>query len=240
MSMIVPSYRKDYVGETINRIIDGKTVSQFIKPKFDAFTKSNVMSAIVLGNGITRNYPEHKNLLRINSRRLAQSYKLVYACNRAIHEEETYDYYVLKHKVFLARVAQERKPQVYLPNNIFLEFGKYTEYNMIPFVSYLDSGASAAMLAAFDGHKKIFLFGFDGDLGKGWQTLYDDTFPYNENKVDPSLNDWKKHMCEVMSAYKDTNFYRIQSEGQQAPAEWRQLPNFKDVSVREAVLLGDF
>ena len=111
---------------------------------------------------------------------------------------------------------------------------------MLPMVSYLDSGASAAMLAAFDGHQKVFLIGFDGDLGRGWQTLYDDTYPYNENKVDLPLDTWQNNLYEVMSAYKDTKFYRLQSDGQRAPDKWRQLPNFKDVSFRDAVLLGDF
>ena len=236
--MITPIYRKDYVGETVNWIVDGETCSRFIKPLPNAFVKSNSMSAIVLGNGLTRNYPDHKKLLKINSKRLAQSYKLVYACNRAVHEDETYDYYVLKHKSFLIGVKKERRPQVYLPNDIFLE--ATGDYNMLPMVSNLDSGASAAMLAAFDGHQKVFLFGFDGDLGRGWQTLYDDVYPYNENKVDFPLDSWKNNLFEVMSAYKDTKFYRLQSDGQSAPYEWRQLPNFKDVSFRDAVLLGDF
>jgi hypothetical protein len=137
-------------------------------------------------------------------------------------------HYVLKHKSFLIGVKKERRPQVYLPNDIFLE--ATGEYNMLPMVSYLDSGSSAAMLAAFDGHQKVFLFGFDGDLGRGWQTLYDDVHPYYENKVDFPLDSWKNNLFEVMSAYKDTKFYRLQSDGQSAPSEWRQLPNFKDVS----------
>lgn len=238
MSLITPFYRKDYVGETINKLIDGKTYSYFIKPRDDVFVKSNVSSAIVLGNGITRNYPEHKHLLKINSKRLAESYKLVYACNRAVQEEENYDYYVIKHSVFLSGIKPERKSQIYLPNNIFLDY--VSDYNMLPFISYLDSGASAAMLAAFDGHKRIFLFGFDGDLGAGWQTLYDNTYPYNENNADVSLKVWKDYMSDVIKVYSDTQFYRIQSDGQEAPSEWTKFPNFKDVSFREAVLLGDF
>jgi hypothetical protein len=238
MSLITPFYRRDYVGETINRLVDGKTYIYVIKPRINAFTKSNVTSAIVLGNGITRNYPEHKHLLKINSKKLAESYKLVYACNRAITEEQTYDYYVLKHRVFLSGIKKERMSQVYLPNNICLDYS--TECNMLPFISYYDSGSSAAMLAAFDGHKRIFLMGFDGDLGAGWQTIYDNTFPYNENNADVSLKAWKDYMTEVIRAYSDVEFYRLQSDGQEAPIEWQSLPNFRDVTFREAVLLGDF
>ena len=238
MTLFAPFYRTDYIGETINNIVDGKTVSYFVKPRENVFTKSKVTSAIVLGNGITRDCSDNKLLLKINSRKVPQAYKLVYACNRAIYEEDNYDYYVLKHRVFLSNVKKDRLPTVYLPNNIFVN--NMERCNLIPLVSYMDAGASAVLLAAFDGHKKVFMMGFDGDLGKGWQTVYDNTFPYNENKSDFSLDTWKQHLTMVMTAYKDTQFYRLRYDGQQAPNEWRALPNFKDVSMREAVLLGDF
>lgn len=231
-------YRNDYVGETINSLVDGKTISYFVKPRDNVFMPSNVDSAIVLGNGLTRNYADNKFLLKINANKVPQAYKLVYACNRAVHEEENYDYYILRHNVFLANVKKERFPQIYLPNNIFLN--NIERCNLIPMISHLDAGSSAVMLAAFDGHKKIFMMGFDGSLGNGWQTVYDDTFPYNQNNSEVSLAHWKDYMTMVLTAYSDTEFYRIRYDGQQAPDEWRALPNFKDVSMREAVLLGDF
>ena len=155
-----PQYRTDYIGETINRITDGETTSYFVAPRENAFTAPYTDTAIVLGNGITKNYRETKQLLRINANKVAESYKLVYACNRAISDESDYDYYVLKHRVFLGEMPAKRKSQVYLPYDIFLDYKD--DCNLIPYISQFDSGASAAYIACFDGHKKVFLMGFDG------------------------------------------------------------------------------
>jgi hypothetical protein len=240
MELTQPFYRTDYIGETINgySVVTGHPASLFVPPRENVFTKPHTETAIILGNGITRNYPEIQLLLTSNSKKVAEAYKLVYACNRAVHDTTTYDYYVLKHNVFISGVDQSRLSQIYFPYNLFLENRRHC--NLLPYVSHMDSGASAAYLACFDGHKKVFLFGFDGDCGRGYQTVYDDTFPYNESAKTVDYDTWKDYLTEVMTVYKDVEFFRVQSDGQASPNEWKQLANFKTVSVREAVLLGDF
>lgn len=237
MKLYDPQFRTDYVGETINKIVDGETTSYFVAPRENVFVVPQTDAAIVLGNGITKNSKEVQQLLRVNSNKVSESYKLVYACNRAISDEANYDYYVLKHRVFLGEMPANRKSQVYLPYDIFLDYKD--DCNLIPYISQFDSGASAAYLACFDGHKKVFLMGFDGDLGAGWQTAYDGSFPY-DYKGDIDMTTWQYAMYHVMNAYTDTEFYRVQLDGQTAPDLWRSLPNFRDVTVRQAVLLGDF
>jgi hypothetical protein len=239
MSLVTPKYRTDYVGETINYYDDnGKSLSYFVKPRDNVFMKSNVTSAIILGNGLTRNYSEIKLLLKTNANKFAEGYKLVYACNRAVSDEETYDYYILKHSVFMAGVRQERKGQIYLPYNIFMTYKD--DCNILPYISYFDSGASAAYLSCFDGHKKVFLIGFDGDCGNKWRTVYDGTFPYVDQNLEVQLKASHDYLYNVMSVYKDVEFYRIQMDGQESAEIWQSLPNFHTVTVREAVLAGDF
>jgi len=237
MELINPKYRTDYVGETINTVRDGKTISYFVNPRDNIFIPSNVDSAIVLGNGITRGNPQVQNLIGANANKVGASYKLVYACNRAISDPITYDYYVLKHRVFLAETPLTRLNQVYLPYDAFLDYKDTC--NLLPYVSHLDSGASAAYLSAFDGHKKVFLFGFDGYIGT-WRTMYDGRFPYENGDTNIDYKVWDDFMYNVISVYKDTQFYRIQLDGQEAPDRWQALPNFQDVTIRQAVLLGDF
>ena len=192
----------------------------------------------MLGNGLTRNYPDIQLLLNTNAKRVSEAYKLVYACNRAVHDEQPYDYYVLKHRVFMSAVKKERLSQIYLPSDIFLDY-KDLGVNMLPYVGYFDSGASAAYLAAFDGHKKVFLVGFDGDTGRGYKTVYDGTLPYEEQQT-VFYDKWRDYLLNVMSVYQDVEFFRIQMDGQESPPEWRALPNYRDVSLRQAVLFGDF
>jgi hypothetical protein len=239
MPFIKPNYRTDYVGETIVSNRNGESTTYFATPRSDVFTKvGGSTSAIVLGNGPTRNSKEVKQLIRINSNKVAESYKLTYACNRAITEQENYDYYVMKSKAFLAQTPFEKRSQVYLPYDIYIDFQE--DCNLLPYKSYYDAGISAAYLAAFDGHKSVFLFGFDGNVGEGWKTVYDGTPLYGNGITEIDYSKWENHFYEMMRQYYDTKFYRLQLDGQTAPDLWKGLENFKDISMREAVVLGDF
>jgi hypothetical protein len=239
MGFFNTQYRKDYVGETINSSRNGVDVTYFATPRPEIFTKDGgSTSAIVLGNGPTRNSKEVKQLVRINSNKVSESYKLTYACNRAIIEQENYDYYVMKNKAFLAQTPMEKRSQVYLPYDIYIDFQE--DCNLIPYKSHYDAGISAAYLAAFDGHKTVFLFGFDGDLGGGWRTVYDGRPPYGDGITEVDYLKWQNQMYEVMRQYNDTKFYRLQLDGETACDQWKLLSNFKDVTLREAVVLGDF
>jgi hypothetical protein len=238
MSLTVPVYRKDYIGENINYIIDKKTVSQFIEPHENVFAKTNPTSAIVLGNGLTRNYADIKLLLKINSRKLPDGYKLVYACNRAVEDEENYDYYILKQETFMSMAPTNRFSQIYLPNDIFPKYKD--KCNLIPYINYFDSGATAAYLACFDGHKKVFLFGFDGDFGTGWRTVYDGRDPYTKENTQANVELSQQYLFNVMETYKNVDFYRVQMDGAEPPASWNSLRNFHNVTKRQAVLAGDF
>lgn len=240
MELTQPLYRTDYVGETINGYskTTGKPSSVFVKPRENLFIPPFTKNAIVLGNGITRNYPEVQLLLTTNARKVAESYKLVYSCNRAVHDETSYDYYVLKHRVFLANIPRDRIPQIYLTPEIFIDYKQ--NCNLLPYIHWLDSGTSAAYLSCFDGHKRVFLFGFDGDCGRGYQTVYDEFYPYNENAKTVDYDTWVNGLYTVMNTYREVFFFRVQIDGQETPVAWKNLPNFRTITVREAVLLGDF
>ena len=230
-------YRTSYTGEEINDM-KGEPVSYSVTSRPNVFTAPFTDSAIVLGNGLTRNDPGIQKLLNVNSKKVAEAYKLVYACNRAVEDEMNYDYYVIKNRIFLANIPSTRVNQTYLPYDIFLDYS--VNYNLIPHVSYFDAGASAAYLACFDGHKKIFLMGFDGDYGNGFKTVYDGTDGYGDGTGTVDYASWVMYLERVMYIYSNVEFYRVQMDASAAPPAWLNLPNFKNVSFREAVMLGDF
>jgi hypothetical protein len=239
MPVNTPDYRTDYVGETIHSNRNGESITYFATPRPNVFTKvGGSTAAIVLGNGPTRNSNEVKQLIRINSNKVAQAYKLTYACNSAIIEPENYDYYVMKSKFFLTQTPMEKRQQVYVPYDIYIDFQE--DCNLIPYKSYYDAGISAAYIAAFHGHKQVFLMGFDGDLGGGWKTVYDGRPHYGDGTTEIDYSKWQNYFYEVMRQYADTQFYRLQLDGQCAPDLWKNLDNFRDVTMREAVVLGDF
>jgi len=239
MTLLAPTYRNDYIGENINGYnTEGEPYSIFVPPRPNVFIQPSTNTAIVLGNGRSKNIDQVKYLLEINSKKSAEGYKLVYACNKAINDDMAYDYYVLRHRVFMSNISQDKLTQVYLPADIFLDYKDQT--NLIPYVNHgFDAGAMASFIACFDGHKKIMLVGFDGDLGNGYKTAYDSEFPYSE----PDLAEWSKwqdYLYHIMKIYKDVEFFRLAYECQAAPAKWLTLPNFKDCTMRDFVLAGDF
>jgi hypothetical protein len=239
MDIKQPYYRKDYIGETINGYKDdGTPFSVFVPPRENVFSKPSTEYAIVLGNGPTKNYKDTQYLLKTNASKVSQGYKFVYACNKAVNDTEIYDYYILRSRIFLSNIPSERLDSIYLPTNIFLDYKD--RCNLIPFRSYYDAGTSAAHLAAFDGHKKVFLFGFDGDMGAGYQSVYDGQLPYISDHREVDFTKTFKYLYEIALAYRDVNFYRLKIDGQKAPDYLLSLPNFKDCNVREIVLAGDF
>jgi hypothetical protein len=238
MTIITPKYRTDYIGENINGYdTDGNSYSLFVPPRENMFITPKTDTAIVLGNGVTRSYQQVQYLLHVNSKKVSEGYKLVYACNKAINDPMTYDYYVLRHRVFMSSVPDERLSQIYLPSDIFLDYKD--QANLIPFLTGYDAGSTAAFIACFDGHKKVMLTGFDGDRGSGYETVYDGEFPYT-NPEDADFNKWQVFMYDVMKSYKNVEFYRLQIDGQSAPPLWKSLPNFRDCNIREFTLAGDF
>ena len=112
MTLLAPTYRNDYIGENINGYnTEGEPYSIFVPPRPNVFIQPSTSTAIVLGNGRSKNIDQVKYLLEINSKKSAEGYKLVYACNKAINDDMAYDYYVLRHRVFMSNISQP-KPQV--------------------------------------------------------------------------------------------------------------------------------
>ena len=238
MTILTPKYRTDYIGESINGYeADGEPYSLFVPPRPNMFINPKTPAAIVLGNGVTRSYSQVQHLININSKKVSEGYKLVYACNKAINDPITYDYYVLRHRVFMSYVPDDRLSQIYLPSDIFLDYKD--QANLIPYLNGYDAGSTAAFIACFDGHKKVLLVGFDGDRGAGYETMYDGEFPYT-NPEEADFNKWEAFMYDVMKSYTDVEFYRLQIDGQVAPPRWQALANFRDCNIRDFVLAGDF
>ena len=150
-------YRRDYKGEPLTYDEGDQLISLFVNPRQFPYDR-NVSTAIVLGNGISRLQPDIQLLLNQNNKRVAEGYKTTYACNAAYRDTKA-DYYIFKDNLFFAEKYQMDYSRIFLPNNYWIN---YRDCNLIPYFWYMDSGSTAAYMAAFDGAKKIFLFGFDG------------------------------------------------------------------------------
>ena len=229
-------YRRNYTGEPIYYVEDGVQKSIFVTPR-DLPHDWNSRSAVVLGNGISRLDPTVKLIIDGNNRRVAEGYKLTYACNAAYRDTPA-DYYVIKNNIFFSDIPLADYNKMFTPNDHWLT---YRDTNMLPGSYHMDAGASAAYLAAFDGAQKVFLFGFDGTDGVTSENIYADTFGYESAEYMEDFQKFNAFLYNICYAYSDTQFYRVRTpNSNDFDPILKSLNNYREVSVRDAILLGDF
>ena len=157
--------------------------------------------AFVLGNGISRKGIEPTWL---------QSLGLVYGCN-ALYREFAPHVLVATDRP----IATEIQNSGYALKNTFytrrpLE-GLGARRVPEPYFGY-SSGPIAMSVAAGDGHRRVFLLGFD--MGptehKKFNNIYAGTEFYKTADALPTFTgNWIKQMTRIMSDYPLTQFYRI-------------------------------
>ena len=97
------------------------------------------------------------------------------------------------------------------------------------------------MLAAFDGANKVFLIGFDGTDGETVDNIYAEDELYSHPTTVVDFQKFHTYLFDVVHAYRNTHFYRVRTpHSNNLQADFNRLSNYTEVTVREAVLLGDF
>lgn len=93
------------------------------------------------------------------------------------------------------------------------------KFYVVPFFEVMDELAIAVYLAAFDGHKEIFLLGY--------------------NKDTPStMSNWTTAVNSVFKTYASTSFYLIGAESSM-PQPWLRNSNVKTMTHRQFVSYCD-
>jgi hypothetical protein len=96
----------------------------------------------------------------------------------------------------------------------------------------------AAWLACFDGHKEIFLLGFDGQHCEGYNNnIY---VPSDTEDKHRTIEDHKirQQMHELMTTYPGVDFYLV-NNGESVYEEWRNCPNFQRMTYPQWVSYCD-
>lgn len=229
-----PIYRRDYTGEPLTYVENGEYKSLFVTPRTLPYDRS-VKNAIVLGNGISRLDSQIQLILNQNNTRVAEGYKTTYACNAAYRDTPA-DYYVVKNAIFFSEIPTNIYNKIFVQNDIWLA---YRDCNLTPSVWYMDSGSTAAYLAAFDGAERVFLFGFDGNDNITNDNIYAKTLGYDNIQYDHQKHSY--NLYEIAKVYNNVQFYRVRNEYSfDYPNDLSTLPNYNEISIRQAVLEGDF
>jgi hypothetical protein len=157
--------------------------------------------AFVLGNGLSRQGV---------SLQLLQSMGKIYGCN-ALYREFVPDVLVATDRP----IATEIQNSGYAKKNKF-----YTRRPLeglgahrVPEAYFgYSSGPNATAVAAQDGHRHIFMLGFDmgPTQDKQFNNIYAGTEFYKPHGALPTFTgNWVKQLCKIMNDYPTTQFFRI-------------------------------
>lgn len=255
MQTVKQLYRKDYTGEDVN--VAAEYVNQqwnyeteHVANPFENLPMSN--RAVVVGNGVTRLAFDLKLFLAsrdttawgersewkppITTKRFN-----TYGCN-ALYRNYQPDFLVATGEAMIQELAADE----YCANNIVYA-NKQTvtaypgKFHYVPQDPQWNSGSVATYLAAFDGHKKVFMIGFDGvDSADSSYTVYAGTNAYPAAHDAASEDYWELSMAAVFNSYPDTSFIRVcPTKNFRVPEAWKYCLNYRSVDFRQFVLEAD-
>lgn len=247
MKKIKQLYRKDYAGEEIVTEMSHIDNSWRITKEFipNAIINNQISNrAVVIGNGPSRKQFNMKALFNNIGGLLGTKKFQTYGCNALYRDYET-DFLVATGPA--DGMIQELAESGYCDTHIV--YADASDIQMYPGKFYLipqdpcwNSGALATYLAAFDGHKQVYLLGFDHQDQPGCNyNMYAGTLNYQNAtgaKADPSF--WEKSMSIVFNTYTDVEFVRVvPNKYAPIPESWKYLTNVRQISFREFVIEGD-
>jgi hypothetical protein len=223
------------------------------------YKPTNIPSAIVCGNGLTRRkFFKMIQLVEAGGGLLRENKPEVYACNAAYTERAKPHNLVLATPeiidLFYQTVPDYPEP-FYLP---WSEWSKRKDQEprarLMPGKFSSSAGAMALYLAAWHGHTTIYMVGFDLQPEEGRNNnIYAGHHPLYKD-VDEYVSDtgWIRDCLRVFKAYPDVTFVRIVPTGYDTeikkitipnfncPDEWADCDNFKQLDVDTFKLEIDF
>jgi len=181
--------------------------------------------AFVLGNGISR-----KNI----SLQLLESHGQIYGCN-ALYREYTPAVLVATDRP----IATEIQNSGYAKKNVFYTRrpieGLGARRVPEPYFGY-SSGPIAAAIAAQDGHRRVYMLGFDmgPTENKQFNNVYAGTEFYKRVDAPPTFTgNWVKQILRITTDFSETEFVRVCGPTTANIAEFNAIKNLKSMNLQE-------
>ena len=243
MLQIEKKYRTTYLGEDIvvDRTYNTQRWVNTVEYVPNAVINNQISNrAVVIGNGPNR-LGFNLNYLKKSSGLLGASTVQTYGCN-ALYRDFTPDFLVAVGDRIISEIFGTKyidQNIVYTDNIHLLEFPN--KFYLIPHNPYADAGTTAAYIAAFDGHKKIYLLGFDGHSTEttNWN-VYAGTHGYDS--IDLNIDDtkWIQNRKQLFNTYDEIDWVWVTPHGRNLiPVELKSCYNFRQISFRDLVLECD-
>jgi hypothetical protein len=238
-------YRRGYNGEDIiqERVLENQTWRMVTEHVPNNVVNEQISNrALVIGNGQQRlDFKQLEQLVGHHSGLLGAQTLQIYGCN-ALYRDINPDFLVVTSREMAREVVDTgytKDNVVYTRVDITLEFPK--EFYLIPHDLYADAGTTALYLACFDGHKTVFMLGFDNQDTPGINNnVYAGTPGYDPRKFDVPDIKWINNKTEVFRTYNDVDFVIVTLVGQSPlPKQWKDLTNVRQINYRDFTTTAD-
>ena len=244
MQKLKKIYRDSYGGENVVTSLtytDTEWVAVTDYVPNAVFNTHSTAQAIAIGNGESRSTFDLQHIANHKAGLGGADRLQSYGCN-ALYRDFAPDFLIVVGEEIAKEVALSDYPStnlVYAHGEHVIEYpGKF--YLIPQNISY-DAGAIAAYMACFDGHKKVFLMGYDGyEKVSAVNNIYKDTNGYPVTGTEQNQAFWTKSLKVVMTTYDDVEFIRVMPMSSYwCPPDWESLPNFRQIGFRDFVLEAD-
>ena len=244
MKKLQKIYRSNYAGENIITELNldnhewDPTVEFIPNQVFNTFSTKH---AVAIGNGESRKEFPLWYIERHKGGLLARDRLQSYACN-AIFRDFAPDFLIATGDETIQELVESGYTDdhiVYAHADAVLKYpGKFY---MIPQNPYYDAGSLSAYLACFDGHKKVFLLGYDQYTENTYvNNVYKDTRGYLAGTEMQNGNFFAMSLYAVVSLYGDVEFVRVMPNSNHRIHEsFLPLPNFRQIDYRRFVIEAD-
>lgn len=182
--------------------------------------------AFILGNGTSRQEINAKSLLDLG---------VVYGCNAQYREFNPHHLIAVDVKM----INEIIDSGYHLENSVWTNPNKGVKtkdrINFFQPHKGWSSGPTALWFAASNGHKKIYILGFDyqGLNGK-FNNVYADTYNYKRSKDSATYyGNWLNQTERVVKEFKTVEFIRVIKPGNFTPDKLQNIPNLKHITYDE-------
>ena len=245
MLQLTRKYRRNYTGEDI--IVERTQKNQMWYSTTETVPNAVVNNqisncAVAIGNGPSRLGFDISHLKKYSGLLGAKTVQ-TYGCN-ALYRDFTPDFLVAtgNNGIVLELAASNYvNDNIVYTNNIHL-LEHPGKFYLIPYDPYADAGTTAAYIAAFDGHTKIYLLGHDGHDTPGYNSnIYAGTRGYDDIlNFEIENQKWIDNRVQLFNVYNDVDFVWVTQCGRSTiPENLKWVQNFRQIDFRQFVLEAD-
>lgn len=244
MLRLTKRYRTNYTGEDVisKRVMEQGSWTTSIERVGNKVINNQLSNkAVIFGNGVQRLSFDADKVINHRSGLLGVDTLQSYGCN-AFYRNYTPDFMVVTNRLIAKEMVDcdyVKNKIIYTRVDITLEFPK--KFYLIPNDPYADAGATAIYLAAFDGHKRIYLLGFDGqDTPNYNNNIYAGTNGYPDRHTNVLDDKWVTNQLHVFNTYNDVDFVYVSEAGRNTiPESWRYCTNLRQISYSQWITEAD-